>query len=199
MPRRPNTRPTLIYWLVDVRPETLAARGGVGFPFYCGKTVYSTGKRLADHCIQARRHPNRPVARWLKACEAYVIVHVVEVVPADQDWSARERRWIWVMRGAFPGTANVTAGGQGMPGYVWSPEQRQRSSRLQKGKRLTPEHVEAIRNARTGTSKVKGTWTKIAVGPDGMSKPEYAAMRAKLVIERQNKLSGDNSTHNFDV
>jgi hypothetical protein len=42
-------RPTSIYWLIDVRPETIAAGWLQGLPFYAGKTDREPEKRLREH------------------------------------------------------------------------------------------------------------------------------------------------------
>lgn len=137
--RRANDRPTTIYWLVDVRPETQQAVRSIGFPFYCGKTVDAPEFRLKSHRQSARINPHRPVSRWLNACGEHVRVYVVATVPADGDWSAAERRWIEVLRYSFPGGANANAGGQGTPGMVHTAEARAKISAIHKGKIVSTE------------------------------------------------------------
>ena len=132
--RRVNDRPTTIYWLIDVRPETQQATRSAGFPFYCGKTVDTPAQRLASHRQSARINPHRPISKWLNACGEHVRVQIVATVPADGDWSAAERRWIEVLRLHFPGGANANAGGQGTPGMIHTAEARAKIGAAQKGR-----------------------------------------------------------------
>lgn len=135
--RRANDRPTTIYWLIDVRPETQQATRSAGFPFYCGKTVDTLARRVAAHRDSANKHPHRAISQWLKACGQHVRVHVVAIVPACNDWSVAERRWIEVIRSAFPGGANANSGGQGTPGMVHTAEARAKIGAANKGKTVS--------------------------------------------------------------
>lgn len=166
--RRANDRPTTIYWLVDVRPETQQAVRSIGFPFYCGKTVNTPEFRLQSHRQSARINPHRPVSKWLNACGEHVRVHVVATVPADGDWSAAERRWIEVLRYSFPGGANANSGGQGTPGMIHTAEARAKIGAAHKGKTVSAETRMLIGAASKGrkhslesiarrVAKVRGT------------------------------------------
>lgn len=155
--RRKITTPTYIYWLVDVRPETLT-RFPNGRPFYCGKTIREPSYRLACHVTISRRFPSRLISKRLHECGNDVRITVVEIVPFDTDWAARERRWIQILRHAFPGGANVTDGGAGSPGYVHTEEacrkiQRALLSKKKRRKRRTPTYFERKIKHRT-TRKV---------------------------------------------
>ncbi|MGJ5032418.1 NUMOD3 domain-containing DNA-binding protein [Bradyrhizobium sp. HKCCYLS2038] len=151
MPRRSNVLPTTIYWLIDIRPETVASGWPSGYPFYCGKTVNEPRKRLIAHFSSARKFPNKPVSQWLTACgESYVQVKIVEIVPTDGDWRARERFWIQSLRLLYPKTANVADGGSGTPGMVHSDEARAKISAAQKGRKLSAEWCAKISRAHKG-------------------------------------------------
>ncbi len=149
MPRIPNARPTSIYWLFDVRPETLALHPN-GWPFYCGKTVSDVVVRFAEHRRDAKRYPNRPVSAWVLDCAEFVRIQVMEVVPAIEDWRACERHWIGAIRLLYPGGANVSDGGDGTPGAVHSMAARIKMSIARKGKKLSPEHCAKIAAAARG-------------------------------------------------
>jgi hypothetical protein len=124
MPRRKNTKPTLIYFLLDARPKKLAAGWPMGEPFYCGKTVDSAEARLSSHRFDARKWPNRRISKRIAECGEHVRAQVMETVPLDADWIAREKRWIELLRFSFPGGTNVSDGGDGSPGYVHTEESR---------------------------------------------------------------------------
>jgi hypothetical protein len=118
MPRKPNTRPTNIYWLYDMRSETIAVFGPRGQPFYCGKTVYAPERRFCNHRHEVSKHPNRPISRRIVECGPYVRVSTIEIVPVGDNWVDREQWWIRALRLVNPLCVNVSAGGQGVPGMV---------------------------------------------------------------------------------
>lgn len=164
MPRQKNTRPTQIYWLVDTR---------TGLPFYCGKTVAPLHKRLKDHRNVSRREPHLPVSQKFRECDGQITIHLIETVPPENDWCAREKRWIEILRGSFPECLNVASGGEGAPGYVfsvthraklsagnrqrtytpWSAESRAIMSKIQRGKPKSAVHAARIGEALRGRTR----------------------------------------------
>lgn len=137
MARRLNTRPTAIYWLVDVRADTLA-RHPNGKPFYCGKTIKEPIVRLQGHRTDARRNPNKPIAKRLNECGSDVRIDIVEVVSVAGNWWDCERFWIATLRHFHPDCVNVQHGGEGTPGLIHSAESRARMSAARTGKPLGP-------------------------------------------------------------
>lgn len=149
MTYRPNLHPTSIYWLVDVRPETIAAGWSNGRPFYCGKTVLTLSKRFRRHWYAAKYHPRRLLSKRLNACGDHVQIHQVDVVLPLMDWAFIECRWIWILRTHFPGGANATDGGEGLLGRIQSREERTKRSRTLKAKYYVgPTPEETIRRRR---------------------------------------------------
>lgn len=146
MPRKKETRATTIYWLVDTRPDTIAAGWPNGLPFYCGKTVFDHEFRLRDHRRDAIRHPHRLIAKRMVECGDFVRSRVMEMVPLDQNWGERERYWISTLRLLYPGCVNVAVGGQGASGVIRSAETRRRMSESNRNS----EKRKAATLARTG-------------------------------------------------
>jgi hypothetical protein len=168
VPRRPNIRPTFIYWLYDTR---------TGIPFYCGKTVIKLEYRLNNHFSNSLRYPTRPVsARLFEYGEGNVRIDLIETVPIGEDWAARERHWIAELRRINPSCANVSNGGDGAPGHVksqatkelmrdkmlgrtFAPETlakmsaRMRGTQIRKGKKLSPEQSAKMSAARMGKKR----------------------------------------------
>src|SRR5437764_584158 len=108
MRRRKDDRPTLIYWLVDTRTNT---------PFYCGKTVLPLHQRFAQHKYEAA-NGDRAVHVKVRECGDHIQIHLMETVPISGDWSAREKRWIWLLRQQYPDACNTNDGGAGCPGRI---------------------------------------------------------------------------------
>lgn len=188
MPRRPNTKPTNIYWLYDMRPETIAMGWTYGYPFYCGKTVKSLKQRLSGHRKTARSN-DQPVCHWVRACGDHLSIKLLRVVPLDQSWRDVERYWIKTLRSLVPNCANVNDGGEGMPGYVHTAETRALIKALHLGSKRSPETGARIAAARTGTKHTDATkailsarmiGNKIACGRNlKKSKKELRAIHAK--------------------
>lgn len=136
--RRKETRPTSIYWLVDNRD---------GIPFYCGKTVLALSHRLDCHKREARTGTRRVHVK-VRNCGESVSIHQVESVPVEGDWSAREKRWIFLLRHMNPDCCNTADGGAGATGHIVSAETRAKLSAMFKGRSThTPEmraHLSAI-------------------------------------------------------
>jgi group I intron endonuclease len=130
MSRIPNTRPTSIYWLIDTRDD---------IPFYCGKTVNSLPARVKTHKYEAK-NGTRPVHKKVRECGNEFRIHLMETVPVEDDWNARESRWIDILRQTNPNCCNVASGGAGAPGWIPSAETRAKLSAMFKGKSThTPE------------------------------------------------------------
>lgn len=183
MPRRPNTRPTTIYWLVDTRPETIAIGWPTGYPFYCGKTVFSVERRLGGHRRAAVLQPHRPISQWITACGNFIRVHVVEVVPLGQSWVDGERRWIKCLRANFPICVNVNDGGEGMPGYVQSDELRKAVSKFHKGRKRSAKTRARI--SAVVTERYRREREKKGVFRDTTSSVERRSKRHLAYIKRQ--------------
>lgn len=164
MARRPETRPTLIYWLIDMRPETIAAGWHSGYPFYCGKTVVLPIRRLVQHRHTAVEYPRRQLSVAIRECGEHVRVQTMEVISPEIDWRARERYWIELLKFSFPErNANVSKGGDGCPGFVHRPESiakmrgrkvssetRVKMGAWQKGRQPSVATLEKMKAARKG-------------------------------------------------
>jgi hypothetical protein len=175
MARNRNTRSTTIYWLVDVRPQTLIDRPN-GKPFYCGKTVMSPARRLRDHRVAARKWPKRAISEVLLSCGEHLRIDIVEVVPAEPIdlWCERERFWISEIRRLYPDSLNTSDGGTGVPGMVHSREAIAKISATKTGTKLSPEHRAKIGESNRGKKRSVETRAKI-----GASKRENQYFRGR--------------------
>lgn len=179
MARRKNDRPTLIYWLIDCRPEVLPLWPN-GLPFYCGKTVLGLTERMAMHLHDATRVKNRPSAIRMRECGTYVRIQQMATVSCEDDWAAAERRWIWVLRSHFPNTVNVSDGGTGCPGQIHTDETRMKISKAKVGKPKTAEHKAKLSAANLGKTASAETREKMRVHKTGSTQsPESRAKLSK--------------------
>lgn len=180
MPRQKNTRPTNIYWLYDSRPEMVALHGPHGHPFYCGKTVTSPNHRLAVHRCEARRNPNNPHSARIAQGGEYLTMRIIEVVPVEDDWCARERFWIATIRLLFPGGTNVTVGGQGSPGYIPTAETREKHRAFHTGRKASPETCARLSAALKGRVRTPEHCAKISAGKLGKKHTAEANAKKSL-------------------
>jgi hypothetical protein len=195
MPRQPNTLPTTIYWLVDTRPETIANGWSNGYPFYCGKTIFSAEKRLVEHYATAVKHPHRAIAAWIRGCGKHICVQIMETVPTDKDWAERERYWIATLRLLWPLCANTTNGGQGALGLVHPRESVERRAAKHRGLKRTPETRAKIGAASKGRKHSAESKARRACRSGHKWTPErheramaaLAARKAKKIAKRQHR------------
>lgn len=173
MPRRPNTRPTHIYWLIDVRPEVIAAGWPNGQPFYCGKSVHPQ-KRFKQHLYSAVHGSHGDVGTRVAECKGFIQFHVVEVVPVNGNWRERERHWIKLLRYTFP-AVNISDGGEGTPGWSPSKDARRRIGNAQRGKFVSEETRTKLRLARAKQVITEETRAKLRARFKGVKRPEISA------------------------
>jgi hypothetical protein len=107
------------------------------YPRYVGKTIQPLRNRLNSHLRTAKRNPKLPVHRWLAKCvreNRQVFIQLIEAVAEQDDWQSRERYWIEFMRTQGFSLLNLTAGGEGLPGHVFSDEHKNKiAAALQTG------------------------------------------------------------------
>jgi len=181
MRRRPNNRPTVIYWLVDAR---------TGVPFYCGKTVLEPAQRLYAHRQEARTGA-RPVHAKVRECGEHVRMDRVDTVPVGGNWVDREKFWIRVLRAVNTNCCNVADGGAGTPGRIVSTESREKMSAWQRGRKLTPEHRAKIREFMTGRTWPAERVERMRAKMKGRRlSPEHCAKISENNRGRPNKLKG---------
>lgn len=178
MPRRPSTKGTSIYWLLDVRPEILVDHPA-GKPFYCGKTIFTVEQRLHDHMGRdSNRHPNRLIAKRLAECNGQVSFAVMEVVPAGGNWQDRERHWIRHIRFMHPDCVNMCAGGEGGAGCI--PSEETRRKRSQSLRNSPAKRAETLRRTGVPTGQVHTAETKRRISEARRGTKASDETRAKM-------------------
>ena len=165
--------PTVIYSLSD--PRTSDTR-------YIGKTYIGLAGRLANHIAAAKRGKRTHSASWIRGllrAGQQPIISCIEIVPAGDDWAARESYWISVYR-VLGGLTNHTDGGEGWCGHRHSAESRAKISARHKGRavsaetraklsasrmgaKLSPEHKAKLSRAFTGRAVSLETRRRMSV------------------------------------
>lgn len=93
---------------------------------YVGKTMRSLLQRLKGH-MQAAKKPQLPVGRWIskRRCEGKKIcIKLLETVQGDKDWASREKFWILKHKQDGARLLNLTDGGEGLSGHIFSEEHK---------------------------------------------------------------------------
>lgn len=108
-----TNRDVTIYWLLDMRPETIAAGNPAGYPFFCGKTTEPEA-RLHKLLTDAWRLATPRDERIDQCGIEHVRMHVVTVIPAGEPWRERLISSIAMLKHCWPvGNCNVSATGAG--------------------------------------------------------------------------------------
>lgn len=156
-----------IYALVD--PFTDQIR-------YTGKTVKDPKKRLIDHISGAKRKSSKNhVGNWIRSLlkkGAVPILELLEVVPF-LDWVAAEKKWIKRLRDIGCRLTNITDGGEGLCGAIFSEETREKIRKSRIGKKVVwTEEAKAKLSASLKGRKVSAeTRAKISAKNKGQIVP----------------------------
>ena len=126
---------TVIYSLVDPRS---------GQTRYVGKTARGMLARLISHKHAAKRG-QLPVNRWvmklIRETGSGPIFNWIESVPDGADWAEREMFWIAEMRRRGADLLNLTNGGEGCSGIVFSEERNKKvADKLRRGSHFACIH-----------------------------------------------------------
>src|ERR1700694_1006043 len=141
--RKIHERQHIIYALVD--PRTRGIR-------YIGKSCTGTTRAVAHgspaHMLRWPSHKTN----WIRELQGLGLkyeIQILEVLPTADALCDAERRWIAHGRAQGWPLTNLTDGGDGVPGIVFSKERNEKIRQAFKGKTrvLTPEWIEKIRAA----------------------------------------------------
>ncbi|MBF0688612.1 MAG: NUMOD3 motif protein [Cellulomonas sp.] len=104
---------------------------------YVGLTEMPVQRRLMRHTAEARAGRKTPFYDWLRReLDSDVVVDVLEEVRTSRDdLGHAEARWIVERRAVGDRLLNLTDGGLGPKGVVWTEEQREAARRRATGRR----------------------------------------------------------------
>lgn len=172
-----------IYTLAD--PRTSVVR-------YVGVTFRGKA-RFREHLSRAVTGGRTHRDCWIRSLLSAGVRPTYQVIEqgTGEGWQDRERFWI-ARHKSTTDLTNCTEGGEGIPGYVPTPELRQKWSQMRAGvpyapgrrsamlgRKHTPEAVEKIRQASTGRKMPDSMKAKISAARKG--KPLSAEQRERLV------------------
>lgn len=185
-------------------------------PRYVGKTNGYICDRHKEHIYTAKKPSHLPVRRWLRKqieTGAVLTIKHLEFVPPGGPWAERESYWINRLRSEGFNLLNLTDGGEGLPGHVFSDAHRAAISAALRtcftrgctvcGAPMTvrPSH-DAKGDDKFCSRECYGAWQrgKPRVLPEGMSEKGVAAAaerrRAQTHCKRGHLLSGPNLYRN---
>lgn len=120
--------------------------------FYVGKTSYSLNERYSSHNSSRRKNKNLTHKVWNKAIEEGNTPEIILLEKTDEEnINALEKWYIAYFKSIGGKLTNLTEGGDGLPGLVFSPEHREKISKNKIGKyKLTPSHIEQIKKSNSG-------------------------------------------------
>lgn len=103
---------------------------------YIGLTTKGLQRRVGEHRKAARDGRKTPLYDWLRktADDAYEVVVLERVVTTREDLGQAEISWISLYRATGDRLLNLSDGGLGPTGVVWTAEQREAASRRSKGR-----------------------------------------------------------------
>ena len=182
-----------IYILSD--PETLEVR-------YVGYTTQTLYRRLKGHIHHAKAYGRGKVRLWILQMLASEKEPIISLLESGEGagWIEAERRWIKHYRELLGDRlVNQASGGEGVPGFCFSEESRQRISAKNKGRKNTPEHAAKLHaaavKANTGRKRTPEHTEKIVSKLRGRPRPPEvwekcrAAAQARVIsIEARQKI-----------
>jgi len=93
---------------------------------YIGLTESTVTRRFGRHRANARAGRRTPFYDWLRKHDGQAVVDVLELVRTSRfDLGEAEKRWIADRRAAGDRLLNLTDGGLGPSGVLWTDEQRE--------------------------------------------------------------------------
>ena len=139
-------RPIVIYALID--PVTSEAR-------YVGKTNQILRIRFTSHLRDRRPSRKRNWVQSILSIGLEPKVEELEILPegaTEKEWQESERFWISYLRFIGADLTNLTDGGEGIHGLVFTEEHRQKIGEAHKGRVRSPETLKRMSESRMGLS-----------------------------------------------
>jgi len=121
--------------------------------YYIGKTTYPIKHRFNSHKGTCKKNRTRHHKIWNKSTSEGNIpeIIVLEEINTEIELNRLEKWYIAYFKSIGIKLSNLTIGGDGLSGHVFSNEHKNKISKNKKGKFIpTQEHINAIKMANTG-------------------------------------------------
>lgn len=179
---------------------------------YVGQTTKKLARRISEHRGVARRGRKTPFYDWLRKTPDtdYEVVVLERVVTNREDLGEAEISWITLFRATGDRLLNLSEGGLGPTGVVWTEEQRKAAGDRARG-RPTGVHLYGPDHPRWGSrhsdeqkakwsAMRKGTYTGADnpnFGKFGPDHPAYGRVFSAETLERLSEQKRGEKNPNF--
>lgn len=168
---------------------------------YVGQTTKSVTRRISEHRKVARSGRKTPFYDWLRKTpdDAYEVVTLERVVTTREDLGLAEIGWIALYRATGDRLLNLSEGGLGPTGVVWTEEQRKAAGDRARGRptgvhRFGPDSPVWGRNH---SDEQKAKWSAMRKGTNrgpenpnfGKFGPEHPSFGHTVSEETRERLS----------
>lgn len=120
--------------------------------FYVGKTTNSLNERYLSHNSSRRKNKLLTHKVWNKSIKEGNTPEIILLEKTDEENINNLEKWyIAYFKSIGAKLTNLTEGGDGLAGLVFSPEHREKISKNSIGKhKPTPDHIEIIKKSNSG-------------------------------------------------
>lgn len=150
-------------------------------PVYIGKTKKPLNKRLLEHIHNSKIRTYR-FALWIKSVmlegKRPVIFELDRI--DDDEWQFWEKYWISQMKVYGFELCNMSEGGQDTPHLFHTSESKLKLKNSLTGRKLSNEHIENIRKARTGWIFSDATKLKLSLKFKGRALSEEQKLKISI-------------------
>lgn len=147
---------------------------------YIGQTTQSVAKRLDSHLHPTADGKKRRVWKWLQSVMRNDFLVILTVIEENAVWNESEIRVIAQYRQNGFDLVNLTDGGDGCMGRVWTEEQRIAAGLVHKGKTKSPEHREKIAASLRGKKLSDAHRKKVSESMKGKMPANLELMQSKV-------------------
>lgn len=173
---------THIYALIDPRDNQVR---------YIGKSD-AVCRRFKEHQSDIKSASNNKKIAWLKKLSKLGLqprVVIIETI-SKLVWAETEIEWIRYFRSIGARLTNSTDGGEGIEGYKLTEAQKEKVSKMFKGKRFTEEHKRKIGESNTGKKRTDAMKEKLSTLYKGKAGRPHTEETKKKMSE-SNKMRSD--------
>jgi len=148
---------------------------------YVGVTRKSIEQRLAEHVWKARRDLNSsvstPLGRWINKLAEFDLSPQIVLLEATTERDECERRWIAYFKQCDARLLNLTDGGEGIAGLVFSEEHRRKIGDARRGVKRSPEISQMLSRVHKGKTLSLETRRRMSEARKGKTQSEETKVK----------------------